>query len=340
MKTMHRFGNFLIATIAVTSLTVGMNTSAFGADKVTLKLDFSPVGYHSIFYSGVVRGAYKQHGIDVEIIPGNGSYAAVLDAAGNKIDFGFADTATLTVAALNANVRNVKVVSMIFEVTPYSVLYLKNKGISKPQDLKGKKMADFQGSGVSKLLKVFAQLNDVDLSGVETLMSSPPTYLNPLVVGQADFAPSTVNQTANLMEPARKSGNELAEFTFAKYGVDIYGASIITNVENIKQRPDLVKRFVLATLESLQWTAKNPEQAAEMLLKTNPQIQKAKALADLKTILNNSVPRGATVTNPLALGWVDATKMKRTIDMVRTAYGLSQSIEPAVVYTNDYVAKP
>jgi hypothetical protein len=32
--------------------------------------------------------------------------------------------------------------------------------------------------------------------------------------------------------------------------------------------------------------------------------------------------------------------MQRTIDMVRGAYDLSQSIDPAIVYTNDYVAKP
>jgi NitT/TauT family transport system substrate-binding protein len=337
---MHRCGTLFIAAGAIVSLTLGMNAPAFEADKVTLKLDFSPVGYHAMFYAGVGRGTYKQHGIDVEIIPGNGSYAAILDVAGEKIDFGFADTATLAVAALNANVRNVKVVSMIFEVTPYSVLYLKNKGISKPQDLKGKKMADFQGSGVSKLMKVFAQVNSVDLSGVETLMSSPPTYLNPLVIGQADFAPSTVNQTANLMEPARKAGNDLAEFTFAKYGIDIYGASIIANTKTIAQRSDLVKRFVRATMESVRWTAQNPGQAVELLLKANPQIQKAIALADLESILKTSVPRGKTATNPLALGWVDANKMKNTIQQVRSAYELSQSIDAAALYANDYVANP
>ncbi len=340
MKTMRRYQMLKIVAIAVISLAAGMTASAFGADKVNLKLDFSPVGYHSMFYAAVARGTYQQHGIDVEIIPGNGSYAAVLDVAGGRIDFGFADTGALVVAALNAKVRTVKVVSMIFEVTPYSVLYLKNKGISTPQDLKGKKMADFQGSGTGKMIKVFARINGVDLSGIETLMSSPSTYLNPLVVGQADFAGSTVNQTAILIGPARQSGNELAEFTFAKYGVDIYGASIIANVKTIEQRPDLVKRFVLATLESALWTARNPDQAADYLLKTNPQIQKAKAVTDLKTILDTSIPRGKTATNPLSLGWIDGDKMKRTIDMVRAGYELSQSIDPAIVYTNDYVAKP
>ena len=95
-----------------------------------------------------------------------------------------------------------------------------------------------------------------------------------------------------------------------------------------------------ATLESARWTAQNPEQAADYLVQTNPQIQKAKAVTDLKTTFDNSVPRGKTATNPLSLGWVDGAKMKRTIDMVRDAYDLSQSIDPGILYTNDYVAKP
>jgi len=340
MKTIRQIKASFITAVTVIGFAGATCTPAFGADKVTLKLDFSPVGYHAMLYSGVARGTYKKQGIEVEVIPGNGSYAAIMDVSAGKIDFGFADTATLAVAALNANVRNVKAVSMIFENTAYSVLYLKNHGISKPQDLKGKKMADFQGSGVSKLMKVFAQVNGVDLSGIETLMSSPPTYLNPLVVGQADFAPSTVNQTANLREPARKAGNDLEEFTFAKHGVNIYGASIITNTATIAQRSDLVKRFVTATLESVHWTAQHPSEAADLLRKSNPQIQKAKALNDLKTILDNSVPRGKTVRNSLTLGWIDAGKMKHTIDSVRTAYGLDQTVDPAILYTNNYVAKP
>lgn len=313
--------------------------AALAADKVTFKLDFSPVGYHAPFYAGVSRGVYAKHGLDVDIIPGNGSYPAVLDVANGKIDFAFADTSVLALAALKG-LRDVKVVAMVFEATPYSVLYLKNKGISKPADLAGKTEANFTGSGVGQLFQAFARINGFSTSGIKEILSAPPTYLNPLVVGQADFAPSTVNQTVNLRGLAKEAGNDLGEFRFIDYGINIYGAAILANTKTIAEHSDVVKRFVRATLESVQWAARHPEAAVDELRKTNPQLKNDRALSELRAILQVSIPRGASAADPLQLGWVDEAKMAHTIDLVRESYGLKQTVDPRALYTNAYVAKP
>lgn len=315
-------------------------TAAWSANSVTFKLDFSPVGYHAPFYACVSRHVYDKYGLSVDIIPGNGSYPAVLDLAGGKADFAFADTSLLALAALQGGLNSVKVVAMVFEVTPYSVLYLRNKGIAKPTDLAGKTEANFQGSGVGRIFRMFARLNDVNISGVKEILSAPATYLNPLVVGQADFSPSTVNQFVNLRDPAKQAGNDLAEFRFIDYGIDMYGAALLANTKSIDERSDIVKRFVQASLECVQWTARNPASAVDELLKSNPQLNRERALEELRAILSVSIPRGRTATNPLQLGWVDAEKMDHTVELVRQAYDLPQSATPIKLYVNSFVAKP
>jgi len=337
MRTQIRWIRLAVVVVALAALFGG---PAGAADAVKFKLDFSPVGYHAMFYSGVSRGVYARHGLSVDIIPGTGSYAGVMDVAAGKIDFAFADSATLALAALQAGVKDVKIIGMVLEVTPYSILYLRNHGIAKPPDLAGKTMANFQGSGVGRLFRSFARINGVDASGVKEILSAPPTYLNPLVVGQADFAPSTVNQTVNLREPARQAGNDLAEFRFVDHGMNIHGAALIANVQMLAQRKDLAKRFVQATLESVQWTARNPEAAVDELLKSNPQLKKDRALAELRSILSVSVPRGTTAGDPQQLGWTDAGTMVRTVDLVRESFGLSQQVDPAALYTNEFVTRP
>lgn len=340
MGTTGRSMRSFYATLGVIGIVVCLPTISFPAERVVFKTDFSPVGYHSIYYAGISRGIYGRHGLDIDILPGTGSHSSVLDIAAGKVDVALADTSTFILATLNAGVRNVKIVSNVFEVTPYTVLYLKNRGISKPQDLSGKTMATFQGSGPRRLYKAFARANGFEVGNVKEIVGSPPTFLNSLVLGHADFAPTTTNLFPVLEDATRQAGNELGEFRFVDHGLNLYGASIIANVKTMEERPDVLRRFVRATLESLQWTAQNPEQAVDSLLERNPQLKRDKALVDLKTILTICTPRARVALDPLHLGWIDEGKIRQMIEVVREAYDLRESIEPTKLYTVDYVSKP
>lgn len=330
----------IVVSFLVGLLVLGLTAPAFGVDKVRFKTDFSIVEYHAPFFAGVARGIYKQHGLEPEIIPGSGSQVAVMDTAAEKTDFAMADMSLVALAALNSNVRNVKAIGAVFEVTPYTVLYLKNRGIKGPQDLNGKTMANFSGSTGGALFMIFARRTGVDMTGIKEIVSAPAAYHNPLIVGQADFAPTTVNRLPTLAGAARQAGNELAEFRFADFGLDFAGHALLANVKTIEQRPDVVRRFVQATLESLQWSAKNPEQAVDHLIQANAHLQRTPTLAGFTAILEVCIPRGRTASSALSLGWFDNGRIQKTIDVVREAFGLTQTIEPGALYTNAYVAKP
>ena len=329
----------VLACIVLLALVAVAGAPAMAADKVVFKTDFAPVGYHAMFYGGVGKGIYKKYDLDVDILPGQGALDSVVSIAGGKVTFAFADTGGVALAVLNG-AKEPKVVANIFETTPLTIMYLRNKGISKPQDLAGKTVANFAGSAGQKLVKVFARINNVDISNVKEIVSSPPTYLQPLVLGQADFSPTTVNQRPNLDPIAKANGNELAEFRFSEYGMDYLGSSIITHVRTIQERPDVVKRFVAATLESVQWAARNPEEAVDFLVAANPHLKKPAMLLDLKSILEVSIPRARTAANPLQLGWVNPKKLQLAIDLMREAYDIKTTIEPTTLYTNEFVARP
>ena len=54
------------------------------------------------------------------------------------------------------------------------------------------------------------------------------------------------------------------------YGVSFYGTVIYTSEQLLKSNPDLVKRFVRATMKSLIWTASNKEAAVAEVVKVSP----------------------------------------------------------------------
>jgi len=330
----------IVGSLVVGLLVLGAAAPSFGIDKIRFKTDFSIVEYHAPFFAGIARGIYERHGLELEIVPGAGSQVAVMDAAAEKIDFAMADMSLVALAALNANVHNVKAIGAFFEVTPYTLLYLKNHGIKVPQDLNGKTMANFTGNTGGALFKIFARRTGIDATSIREIVSAPAAYHNPLIVGQADFAPTTVNRLPTLAGAARQAGNELAEFRFADFGLDFAGHSLLANVKTIEQRSDVVKRFVQATLESLQWSARNPEQAVDYLIQANPHLQRAPTLAGFTAVLEVCIPRGKTASTALSLGWFDNGRVQKTVDAVREAFGLTQTVEPGALYTNNYVAKP
>jgi NitT/TauT family transport system substrate-binding protein len=332
--------SLIIVSLVVGLLIAGLGAPAFAADRIRFKTDFSIVEYHAPYFAGIARGVYRQHGLELEVIPGAGSQVAVMDTAAEKVDFAMADMSLVALAALNANVHNVKAIGAYFEITPYTLLYLKNRRITRPQDLNGKTMANFTGNTGGALFKIFARRNGVDVGSIKEIVSAPAAYHNPLIVGQADFAPTTVNRLPTLAGAARQAGNELAEFRFAEYGLDFAGHALLANIKTIEERPDVVKRFVQATLESLQWSARNPEQAVDLLIQANAHLQRALTLAGFTAVLEACIPRSRTATSAVSLGWFDNARVQKTIDAVREAFELTQTVDSERLYTNAYVAKP
>src|SRR5215204_4235100 len=75
-------------------LVVSLPLVAQAPTKVTLRLDWTTLGYHAPFYLGVAKGFYRDAGLDVEILEGKGS-STVINLVGNDSeDFAFADATT------------------------------------------------------------------------------------------------------------------------------------------------------------------------------------------------------------------------------------------------------
>ena len=57
---------------------------------------------------------------------------------------------------------------------------------------------------------------------------------------------------------------------FADYGVNLISSGIIANTATLKDKPDMVRRFLRATTKAMEESEKNPEAAVDAMLKANP----------------------------------------------------------------------
>ena len=77
-------------------------------------------------------------------------------------------------------------------------------------------------------------------------------------------------------------GEEPAALRYADHGANIVGMTIVTQEATIKNKADLVRRFVKATVRSWEEAKKNPEAAVDATMKVKPDLNRASQLDQLK----------------------------------------------------------
>jgi NitT/TauT family transport system substrate-binding protein len=114
------------------------------------------------------------------------------------------------------------------------------------------------------------------------------------------------------------------------YGVKFYGTVIYTSEQLLKSNPDLVKRFVRATLKSLNWTAGNKEAAVSEVIKVSPDRDlklETKKLENIYDLYNS--PDYAE-----RFGKMNDAKWQSSIDILASSGDLPKKPTAKEMYTN------
>jgi NitT/TauT family transport system substrate-binding protein len=307
---------------------------------VNFMVDFALTGYHGLFFYGLEHGIYSKSGLNVTILPGTGSVSVISALAAGKIDFALADSGTLALAAANSSVTNVRIVAMVFQVTSASVIYNKAR-ISSISDLNGKTMGSTPGSGLQKIFKVFAKINNLNQSSIRIVYANPSVYVTLVALGQTDSILAVVSRFPDLRPLAAENKITLGQFRFADYGLNIYGNAIMANTAMINDHPATVRSFVQATLESIQGATQHPKDAVTSLMKYAPQLNATLGLEDFQAITQYSLPPSTNSTsNAQSLGWIDPSKMEQTASVILQGYGIDKQLNMSLLYTNQFVQRP
>jgi NitT/TauT family transport system substrate-binding protein len=298
------------------------------ADDVTFVTDFGFNGRHAYYYVALEKGYYKDAGINVKIVRGQGSSDAVKQVAAGAAQIGFADTSAAIFAQANDGIP-IKIVSVIYSKPPHAIYVLKESGITKPKDLEGRKVADTAFSAVPKLFGAYAKAAGIDASKVSWAVAGSDALPGMLSLARVDgIGQYTVGEPLLKKSAAPK---EIVRLAYSDAGLDFYGAGIIAMDSTIKSQPDMIRRFVSATLRGLKDAIANPGEAGEIMNKHHRQID-----VDVATGETEMVAALAVVPNT-PLGSVDPAGVQRTIDFIAGAYTLKNPVTVADIFAPGFV---
>jgi NitT/TauT family transport system substrate-binding protein len=298
------------------------------AESITFMTDFGINGRHAYYYVALERGYYRQAGLDVSFVRGIGSADVVRKVASGAVHMGFADAGSLVLARANDGVP-VRMLAVVYAAPPHAVYATEDSGIRKPQDLPGHRIADSAGSANAVLFGAYAKAAGFDPSKVTWQIAESSALPSLLATGRAEAVGQfTVGEPLLAATIAPK---KLVRLAYRDAGLDYYGNGIVASEDLIAKAPDMLRRFVAATLHGMADAFADPGMAGETIARYQKQIKPEIAAAETVQVRDLAAQAGST------LGAIDPARMAATVKVVAGAYALSRPVTPEEMWTPGFV---
>jgi len=252
-----------------------------GAQRLTVVLDYLPNPDHVGFYSAQRQGNFRRAGLDVDLkVPPDPSSPLKLLAAG-KADLAI----SYEPEVLLARDRGLQVVSVaaLAQRPLTSIMALGSKGIRSPADLAGKTVGTAGIPYQAAYLKTIAQhagIEPASIKQVDVGFNLVPAMLS-------GKAAATLGAFWNIegVELARR-GKHPSIIRMDQAGVPTYDELVlVARRSDLAKRGGLIRRFLRALGQGYDNARRNPASATKDLVATNPDLNEATSLAQVRASL-------------------------------------------------------
>jgi NitT/TauT family transport system substrate-binding protein len=300
-------------------------------EKVTFATNWVAEAEHGGFYQTITDGTYRKAGLAVTILPGGPNVKHRLQLLAGKIQFYMSAN---TLQAFDAVAQNVPtlVVASIFQKDPQVLLAHPDQGVEKFDDLK--KLTLF----VSKegLVSYFQWMKRE--FGFNEQQVKPYTFNpQPFLADKKSAMQGYVTSEPFAVEQQGKFKPKI--FLLADQGFGAYSTLIETRRDMIEKKPDVVQRFVNASVTGWYNYLYGDNTAANARIKRdNPEMSDALiAYSVAKMKAYGIVDSGDSLT--LGIGAMTDARMKGFFDKMVAAGVVKGSIDYRKAYTLRFVNK-
>jgi NitT/TauT family transport system substrate-binding protein len=231
------------------------------AANVTLALNWVPEPEFGGFYAARESGSYARHGLEVQILGGGAGVPVVQMVATARADFGTVGGDEL----VTARARGADLVALFatFQTSPQGIMAHASRKLDGLRDVfRSGTLAIEPGLAYAEYLK-----RQFPWDGVKIV---------PYDGGVARFLtdPMFAQQCYVTSEPiaARRRGGDPRVFLIADAGFNPYATVVVTRTPLVRERPDMVRAFVAATVEGWQAYLSDPQPTNRVLARLNPTI--------------------------------------------------------------------
>jgi NitT/TauT family transport system substrate-binding protein len=326
------FRVIVIAIYAVAPIAGVASKAEAQSKKVLVQLAWVVGGLHAGFFVAKEKGFYSSKGLEVTINRGFGSGDTAKVVATGTAQFGEVNLPTAIIS--RGKEVPLTIVGVIIGKAPESILSFADKGIRKPKDVEGKTFAEASGAAIMVTWPAFAKLAGIDINKATHIPVEAAAKPAVFFSGQVDWVPGF---RPGFDEPiilrAQKEGKKLSFIRWEDYGWKVYGNGLVTHQDLLKREPKTVANFVAATMDGYAYAIEHPEEALDITLKANPELDRQSARLSLLFAIDAIMTKASKENG---LGYMEDDRMAFQIKLMSD---LMKFTPPKDTYTNQFVQK-
>ena len=246
--------------------------------KITFVLDWTPNTNHTVVYVAQELGYFEEEGLEVEVVQPPDDGAETMVGSG-QAQFGvsFQD---YMVPALAGGEKTIPItaVAAILQHNLSGIMSAKGGGITSPKGLEGKTYATWELPIEQAILKECVEEDGGDFSKVELIPETIDDEVSALKAKQIDSI-WVYYGWAGINAEVKDFPIDYFAFKDIDKAFDYYSPVIIANDDFLADQPDTAKAFLRAVSKGYEYAIENPKEAADILVKANPEIDADLVLA-------------------------------------------------------------
>ena len=296
---------------------------------VSLALDWYPNSNHAGIYEAVRQGYFDEEGLDVNIYTPSDPSTILQTVGAGRDEFGINYQPDL----LQARSEGIPVVAVtgIVQHPLNSIMTLTASGLTRPGDLRGKKIGHPGILSNEGMLETMLNYDGVEIDEVE-MVNVGFDLVPALLGGRVDAVVGAYWTHESIL--IELEGHEVTVMRMEEWGVpDFYELVVVASEDTIANRSDVVQRFVNALSRGFESAIENPQKSIDALLDAT----------DEGTVNEELERQGVDLLAPLwtegapSFGWQEAERWTTLSDWMKGRGLVNADLDPNSAFTNEFV---
>ena len=220
-----------------------------------MRVDWAPYNLHAPYHYAVDKGWFKDVGLNVKVDDGNGSVVTIQMTAAGAYDVGHANLGAM--AAGVAKGATAIAVGGIIRKNDMGVIVDSSLGVTSMKDIvdRGYSLITTPGGFDTPFMKAIFKAAGADPKKVKYMNVAASAKISSYLTKQGEAVSSTPPYFGPIVEKKRPSNF----IYYVDYGLQIPGFGIVASTDTVKDRPDVLRKYlaVMSRAWKMAWSDEN-----------------------------------------------------------------------------------